>query len=56
MLGGSLMAILQAKQLNPGDVWWHLRIGQQIVERGAIPTTDEFTFTRAGEVWVNRPG
>lgn len=34
------------------DFWWHLRTGQQIVETGAIPRTDPFSFTHAGRPWV----
>jgi hypothetical protein len=33
------------------DTWWHLRTGQWIVEHGAIPQTDPFSFTKAGEPW-----
>jgi len=33
------------------DTWWHLRTGQWIVEHQAIPQTDVFSHTRAGEVW-----
>jgi hypothetical protein len=33
------------------DTWWHLRTGQWIVENGAVPQTDPFSWTRAGEPW-----
>jgi hypothetical protein len=33
------------------DTWWHLRTGQWIVERGAVPLTDPFSHTRAGADW-----
>ena len=33
------------------DTWWHLRTGQIIVEENQFPTTDMFSFTRAGEAW-----
>ncbi len=47
----------------PNDLWWHLRIGQIIAERGTIPQTNLFAwtipadtpFTYAawlGEVWL----
>lgn len=35
------------------DTWWHLRAGQYIVENQTIPTTDPFSHTRAGELWIN---
>jgi len=35
------------------DTWWHLRAGQYIVENRTIPTTDPFSHTKAGELWIN---
>ena len=37
---------------NDGDVSWHLATGQWIVDHGAIPHTDPFSFTWAGQPWV----
>jgi hypothetical protein len=34
------------------DYWWHLRTGQLIVEERAVPTTDPFSFSAAGEPWI----
>jgi hypothetical protein len=34
------------------DVWWHLRSGQFILSNGIIHA-DPFSFTKAGEAWVN---
>jgi len=36
------------------DFWWHLRIGEIILSSGAIPELDLFSFTRAGETWINQ--
>ena len=33
------------------DTWWHLRVGQWIVEQGAVPQTDVFSHTRADADW-----
>lgn len=33
------------------DTWWHLRTGQWIVEHQAVPMTDPFSFTFAGQPW-----
>ena len=33
------------------DTWWQLRTGEFIAEQGAIPSTDSFSYTRAGEPW-----
>lgn len=35
------------------DTWWHLRSGQYIVENQTIPTTDPFSHTRAGQLWID---
>jgi len=35
------------------DVWWHLRSGQLILERGAVPRTDLFTYTNADRPWID---
>ena len=34
------------------DLWWHLRTGQLIVQTGAIPHTDPFSFTFQGQPWI----
>ncbi|MBN1991855.1 MAG: hypothetical protein JW953_04075 [Anaerolineae bacterium] len=34
------------------DTWWHLRSGQYIVENQTIFTTDPFSHTHAGQVWM----
>ena len=33
------------------DTWWHLRAGQWIMEHGAVPQVDMFSYTRAGQSW-----
>jgi len=35
------------------DVWWHLRTGQLILERGEIPRLDWFTFTSTDRPWID---
>ena len=35
------------------DVWWHLRAGQLILEQGAVPRTDLFTYTNADRPWID---
>ena len=34
------------------DIWWHLRIGQWIVEHKAIPHTELFSTSVAGQPWT----
>lgn len=35
------------------DIWWHLRTGQLIREKGEIPRTDWYTFTAADAPWID---
>lgn len=35
------------------DTWWHVRAGQYIVETRTIPTSDPFSFTRQGQLWID---
>jgi hypothetical protein len=39
--------------LRDSDTLWQIRIGQWIVEHGALPTTDVHSFTRFGEPWIS---
>jgi hypothetical protein len=39
--------------LRDSDTLWQIRIGQWIVEHGAVPTTDVHTFTRFGQPWMS---
>ncbi|MGC9398895.1 MAG: hypothetical protein ACP5HM_07140 [Anaerolineae bacterium] len=34
--------------IRPHDFWWHLKVGEQLVTTGEIPTTDTFSYTRSG--------
>lgn len=35
------------------DIWWHLRTGQLILERGTVPQTDWFNFVDADQRWID---
>ncbi len=34
------------------DLWWHLKTGQVIVQQGAVPKADPFSWTRPGAPWI----
>jgi len=40
-------------QLRDSDTLWQIRIGQWIIEHGAVPTTDVHSFTRFGAPWMS---
>lgn len=35
------------------DMWWHLRAGEESFTKGTVYLSDNMTFTRAGQPWVN---
>ena len=35
------------------DLWWHVRTGELILERGGLPAADPFSFTAAGAAWTH---
>jgi hypothetical protein len=43
---------MAARNVTDPDVWWHLKTGQFIAQRGSVPHTDPFSYTRAGQPWV----
>ncbi|MDE3089833.1 MAG: hypothetical protein KGJ80_10685, partial [Chloroflexota bacterium] len=49
LIGLFTMAV---RGIADADFWWHLRTGQLIVETGAVPHVDVFSFTKAGQPWV----
>ena len=37
--------------LTDSDTGWHIRAGEWILNNGRVPTTDMFSFTKAGQPW-----
>jgi hypothetical protein len=44
---------LTVRHTTDPDMWWHLRMGEQIMAQG-IPRQDLFSFTAAHHLWVTR--
>lgn len=42
-----------ARGVTDPDVWWHLRMGQLIIQNHGVFHTDPYSFTRFGQAWVN---
>jgi hypothetical protein len=56
LLGVLLLVLGLAATLSPirnYDYWWHLRTGALILEQGAVPRADPFSFTAAGVPWAD---
>ena len=51
-LGMLTLTLFHPGVLNDGDTFWHLKTGEWILSRQAIPHTDIFSHTRAGAPWV----
>jgi len=39
--------------LQDSDSFWQIKIGQWILDHGAMPTTDFYSFTRTGAPWIS---
>lgn len=51
-----IMLVVWSTLLDPLrrlDFWWHLKVGQLILERGQIPATDIFSFTEYGKSFAH---
>lgn len=45
--------VLAARNVTDPDVWWHLRTGQLILQNHKVFHADPYSFTRAGQPWVD---
>ncbi|MBS1873119.1 MAG: hypothetical protein JSU00_07880 [Acidobacteria bacterium] len=41
------------KLFRDSDAGWHIRTGERILASGELPRTDPYSFTRAGEPWID---
>jgi len=39
--------------LRDSDTLWQIKVGQWIIDQGAMPYTDVYSFTRFGEPWIS---
>lgn len=44
--------IIAAVNVLDPDIWWHLRTGQWIVQHGAVPHADSFSWTGMSKPWA----
>lgn len=47
------IVVLCLRQIREPDLWWQLRTGVWIIENGEVPQVDVFSYTFAGEPWLN---
>ncbi len=51
ILVGAVFVAARAFIVDP-DLWWHIRVGQNILSTHTWPTTDPYSFTVAGHPWL----
>jgi hypothetical protein len=44
---------MAARGVADPDVWWHLRTGKLIIQNHQVFHSDPYSFTRAGQPWIN---
>jgi len=57
LLGWALLAgfaaLLALQDIRANDYWWHLGAGRWMVENGAVPVVDPFSYTVHGSRWID---
>lgn len=48
----ALAFLLACNEISDYDIWWHLKTGQLIPQRG-IPNTDWYSFTSSDRPWID---
>lgn len=51
-----LLFAMASRVAIDSDMWWHLRLGQQIVETGDIVYADSYSHTQVGQPHLNHSG
>src|SRR5208337_5455598 len=47
------LLVMASRNVTDPDVWWHLRTGQIILQTHHVPQVDPYSFTRAGQPWID---
>jgi hypothetical protein len=47
-----LLLTLGPRLLNDPDSYSHIAVGRWILEHGALPTSDPFSFSKHGAHWI----
>jgi len=47
-----LFAALAVQPLQPPDFWWHLKVGEIVLDQGRIPQEDLFSYTVTGQPYI----
>lgn len=53
LVGMQFVFTMIQPDLNDPDVWWHMRNAQYLVQHHQLPRQDMYSFTAAGQPWIN---
>jgi hypothetical protein len=48
-----LLLATGSQLLADSDTYWQIAVGRRILDQGALPSVDIYSFTRAGEPWIS---
>ena len=48
-----LLLVNNSGLLNDSDTYWQIAVGQSILDHGALPRVDVYSFTKPGEAWLS---
>jgi len=49
----AVLLLCGERLLNDSDTYWQVTVGQWIIDHGALPRADFYSFTKAGEPWTS---
>ena len=49
----ALLVMSGARLLSDSDTYWQITVGQWILDHGAMPRVDIYSYTRAGQPWTS---
>lgn len=49
----AVMLVCGDRLLNDSDTYWQISVGQWIIDHGALPRADIYSYTKAGEPWMS---
>jgi hypothetical protein len=52
VLGATAWLSLRTGTVNDPDIWWHLKTGELILQRHAVPNYDTYSISGMGRPWV----
>lgn len=51
-IAGYGLALFTHRILSDADIYWHIKTGEWILQHGAVPHTDPFSYTFSGVPWM----